>query len=85
MFQPAKRPASKVPAASADPDAIKEKKARNERFFWKQVTVENTAASYQNYLERFPEGEFVAEARRKIDELAHPAGAATATTNPPSQ
>jgi hypothetical protein len=53
-----------------DPDAVQQKKARRERFFWREVTNENTAASYSEYLRRYPNGQFTAEAHDKVDELS---------------
>jgi hypothetical protein len=72
-------------AAQSDPEAIKEKKARKERFFWKQVTVENTLVSYQDYLQRYPAGEFADQARRRIDDLARQPDSGGAGTNSSSQ
>jgi hypothetical protein len=68
-------------ASKSDPEAIREKKARKERFFWKQVTVENTVVSYQDYLQRYPFGEFADQARRQIDELARRAGSGASPTS----
>jgi hypothetical protein len=59
----------KKAAAETDPDAIMERKMRQERFYWKEVTNENTIVSYQDYLQRYPAGEFAAQARRLIDDL----------------
>jgi hypothetical protein len=60
-------------AAKSDPEARKERRTRLERFFWKQVTNENTVLSYKDYLTRYPAGEFAAEARRQIDDLTRQA------------
>jgi hypothetical protein len=60
-------------AAKSDPEARKERRARLEHFFWKQVTNENTVVSYKDYLMRYPNGEFAAQAQRQIDELTHQA------------
>ena len=54
---------------AADPNARKERKERMERFFWKEVTNENTVVSYNDYLQRYPTGQFAALARRQIDDL----------------
>jgi hypothetical protein len=66
--------------AKSDPEAIKERRVRKERFFWKEVTVENTIVSYNDYLQRYPAGEFADQARRRIDDLRQPEGG-SATTN----
>jgi hypothetical protein len=68
-------------AAKPDPEARKERRARLERFFWKQVTNENTVLSYKDYLMRYPAGEFTAQARRQIDDLTRPAVGGSAGTN----
>jgi hypothetical protein len=56
-------------AGKSSPEARKERLARLERFFWKQVTNENTILSYKDYLTRYPSGEFAAQARHEIDDL----------------
>jgi len=38
--------------------------------FWKTVTQDDTPAMYQAYLEKYPDGEFVALARVRLDELS---------------
>jgi hypothetical protein len=70
-------------AAKSDPEAIKEKRVRKERFFWKQVTVENTIVSYKDYLQRYPAGEFADQARHRIDDLSRQADNGNASTNTP--
>jgi hypothetical protein len=59
----------KYTSANSDPTARKELRARRERFFWKEVTNENTVLSYKDYLMRYPAGQFAAQARRQIDDL----------------
>lgn len=72
-------------ASKTDPEAIKEKKTRKERFFWKQVSFENTIISYNDYLQRYPDGEFAAPARQRIDELTRQASSAGTGTNASAQ
>ena len=47
-----------------------ERQTRKERFFWKQVTTANTLDSYQDYLSRYPTGQFAAQAREQIASLS---------------
>jgi hypothetical protein len=68
-------------AAKSDPEALKERRERLERFFWKQSTNENTVSSYQNYLQRYPAGQFADQARRQIDDLTRKADSGSASTN----
>jgi hypothetical protein len=68
-------------AAKADPEARKERRARLERFFWKQVTNENTLFSYKDYLMRYPAGEFAAEARRQIADPSRQAASGSESKN----
>jgi hypothetical protein len=68
-----------------DPEVIKEKKVRQERFFWKQAALENTVVSYNDYLQRYPAGEFAVEAHRKIEELNRQPDNGGAVTNSTSQ
>ncbi|MGP8199574.1 MAG: hypothetical protein ACLQU4_08755 [Limisphaerales bacterium] len=56
-------------ARKSGPEARQEQQARQERFFWKEATKENTVTSYQDYLTRYPAGQFAADARRQIDDL----------------
>jgi hypothetical protein len=70
-------------AAKPDPAARKERRARLERFFWKQVTNENTVLSYKDYLMRYPAGQFAAEARRQIDDLTRKAASGGDSENSP--
>jgi hypothetical protein len=53
----------------ADPDAGRKRKEKLERFFWQEVTKENTVESYHNYLQRYPTGLFAAQAHRQMDDL----------------
>ncbi len=71
----------KISAAKSDPEAAKERRARREHFFWKQVTNENTVVSYNDYLQRYPAGEFTNEARRRIDDLTRQTDSGSAGTN----
>jgi hypothetical protein len=71
----------KVAAAKSDPEAAKERRVRKERFFWKGATVENTVISYQDYLRRYPNGEFADQARRRIDDLTRQPEGGSATTD----
>jgi hypothetical protein len=75
----------KYTAANSDPNAGKERQARLERFFWKQVTNENTIPSYKDYLTRYPAGQFTAQARRQIDDLNRQAASGSAGTNSTGQ
>ncbi len=68
-------------AAKSDPEARKERRARLERFFWKQVTNENTLFSYKDYLMRYPAGQFAAQARRQIDDLTRKAASGGDSAN----
>jgi len=43
-----------------------EKATKLDNFFWKKATDGNTVASYNNYLEQFPQGRHAAEARQKM-------------------
>jgi hypothetical protein len=67
--------------AQSDPEARKERRARLECFFWKQVTNENTVLSYKDYLMRYPTGQFAAEARRQIDDLTRQAASKSDSKN----
>jgi hypothetical protein len=67
--------------AQSDPEARKERRARQERFFWKEVTNENTIFMYQDYLQRYPVGEFADQARHRIDELTRQGASGNASTN----
>jgi hypothetical protein len=68
-------------AAKSSPEARKERRARLERFFWKEVTNENTVLSYKDYLLRYPAGQFAAQARRQIDELTRQAAGESDSEN----
>ncbi len=70
--------------ASADAAYGKEKRLRREVFFWKTATNVNTIESYKDYLEQYPRGQFVAQARARIATFNRPGdGAAPATNAPP--
>lgn len=71
-------------AVNSDPAAVKARRQRQERFFWRQVTNENTIVSYQDYLQRYPSGEFASQAHRQLDALKQQA-ATDAATNSPTQ
>jgi hypothetical protein len=66
----------------SDPEAQQERRQRLERFFWKQVTNENTVVSYQDYLLRYPNGDFAAEARRQIESGSKPASGGNGASSP---
>jgi hypothetical protein len=72
-------------ASKTDPDTIQEKKVRQERFFWKQASIENTIVSYQDYLQHYPAGEFSGQAHRRIDDLRNQGAGGGAGTNSTSQ
>jgi len=55
-------PPAEDPAAVAEASDI-------ETTLWDWVTDADDLASYERYLDRFPEGKFVAEARARVDEL----------------
>jgi hypothetical protein len=60
-------------ARRSDAEARQELQARQERFFWKEATKENTTTSYKDYLTRYPAGQFASEARRQIDDFTRQA------------
>ena len=64
----------KKKAETADPDASRKRKEKLERFFWQEVTNENTAESYHDYLLRYPGGLFASDARRQMDTLSRQSG-----------
>jgi len=76
---PAPTPAPSQPAPS-------QTAARGDLVFWNSIKSETTAAPFEAYLKQFPNGQFVALARLKIDELKPQAGtgpyAAVFTTCP---
>jgi hypothetical protein len=49
----------------ADAEYRREERLRRENFFWKQVTINNTAEGYKDYLQQYPHGLHVAEAQRQ--------------------
>lgn len=63
--------------ADADVAYGKERRLRREILFWRQATNANTVTSYQDYLRRYPKGQFVAKARLQLKALT--------LTNPPPQ
>jgi hypothetical protein len=64
---------------SPDADAAyrRERRLRRENLFWRQATNANTLTSYQDYLQRYPRGQFVAKARLQIEALTHNNGQMT--------
>lgn len=52
------------------PLAIKTLENLEEEERWKKAKAEGTYASYYNYLQRYPTGKYVAEAKEKINQLA---------------
>ena len=65
----------KTPVARTNSAVRLERLSRLEHFFWNEVTNANTAESYQDYLYRYPSGQFAPQARRHILALgAQPAG-----------
>ena len=63
-------------APKADANAGHLRHEKLEKFFWGQVTTENTVASYQGYLQRYPNGIFAAQARQRLDDLARQSSSA---------
>jgi hypothetical protein len=72
-------------APGADAAYRKEQQLRREVFFWKQAVIANTPDSYKDYLDQYPRGQFVAQARAQLQSLSHPADGAPAATNAPPQ
>lgn len=52
--------------AEADPEAKKERKARMETLWWRQVTNANTVFGYNDYVRRYPNGRYVEQALKRI-------------------
>lgn len=50
----------------ADAAYRSEQRARHESFFWKEVTSNNTAEGYKDYLQQYPHGLHAAEAKRQL-------------------
>jgi hypothetical protein len=73
--------ALKKHAADKEAKDPKEKRKKMEHFFWKEVTNEDTIVSYKDYLLRYPNGEFAAQARNKIDALSRQAAAGGPTNS----
>jgi hypothetical protein len=55
----------------ADAEYRREKRMRRDSFFWKAATSANTLQSYHDYLKQYPKGQFVRQARARIDALIH--------------
>jgi hypothetical protein len=49
-----------------DAEYRREKRLRQDAFFWKEATNSNTLESYQDYLQQFPGGQFARQARAQI-------------------
>ena len=58
----------------AETDAAYQRDLRNrqESFFWKQAAAANSIERYNDYLRKFPQGKYSAEARLKIAALGQP-------------
>jgi hypothetical protein len=69
----------------ADAEYRKEKRLRQDAFFWKAAAKSDTLESYGDYLEQFPKGQFVRQARARIDELSHGSEAVPPQSSPPPQ
>lgn len=54
---------------AADKEYTKEKLLREDSFFWKRATNVNTTGSYNDYVQRFPNGQFIRQARAQLDAL----------------
>jgi hypothetical protein len=57
--------------ASSDADLAygRERGLRREVLFWRQATNANTVASYKDYVQQYPRGQFVTNARSQIERL----------------
>jgi hypothetical protein len=72
-------------SADADAQYRKEKRLRLDAFFWKQATTANTLESYEDYLQEFPGGRFVLQARIQINAITHRANAGPPRNAPAPQ
>ncbi|HEX3716757.1 MAG TPA: hypothetical protein VH595_02215 [Verrucomicrobiae bacterium] len=56
---------------AVDAEYTKEKLLREDSFFWKRATNVNTTNSYNDYVRHFPNGQFIRQARTRLDALNH--------------
>ena len=73
------------PSPAAEAEYRKEKRLRQDAFFWKAAASVNTAQAYQDYLRQFPEGQFAGQARARIDALSHGPQGVPPVSSPPAQ
>jgi hypothetical protein len=86
LIREAVKDVSRTNASGAGADAYKrEQRLRREMFCWKQATIANTLDGYNAYLDQYPAGQYVAQARLQIASLnnpSNPTGSATNSTAP---
>jgi hypothetical protein len=76
-------------AAHSSPEVeaeyLREKRLRQDSFFWKGATNKGTLQAYQDYLREFPAGQFAPQARARTEALSHSSQASPPGGTPPPQ